>query len=99
MIETISHNIYRMVRNFTFLVALQFNLEIIAVPIYYVVGLFQWGWYAPSLLQYKLMLEEPGLFITRYAMLALLILFFWEIFTTFWSVSKFVFRKGAAFLV
>lgn len=93
MIETLSRNIYRVLRNFTFLVALQFNLEIIAVPVYYVIGLFQWGWYLPTLWQYRLMLEEPGLFIIRYAMLAFLLLLFWEFFRAFWVIGRLAYRK------
>ena len=92
MIETLSRNIYRVLRNFTFLVALQFNLEIIAVPVYYVIGLFQWGWYLPTLWQYRLIFEEPGLFMTRYAMLGFLILLFWEFFRAFWLIAVSVFR-------
>lgn len=92
MIESISRNIYRVLRNFTFLVALQFNLEIFAVPVYYVVGLFQWGWYVPTLWLYKSMLVEPGFYLTRHVMVAFLILVFWEFFRAFWVLTRGAFR-------
>ena len=93
MIESAKRNLHRLLRNFTFLVVLQFNLEIVAVPFYYVMGLFQWGWYAPSLWQYKLMIEEPGLFISRYAMFALLVLIFWEFGRAIYVISRYAITK------
>ena len=96
MIDSAKRNLHRVLRNFTFLVVLQFNLEIVAVPFYYIMGLFQWGWYAPSLWQYQLMIDEPGLFISRYVMFGLLVLLFWEFGRAIFVISRFVFTKTRA---
>ena len=96
MLDLIKRNAYRIARNFSLLVVIQFTWEIISVPIFYVEGLFRWGWYPPSLWYYGFMIDQSKSFAMQFALLALMIVLFWEIFRAIWLVSRFAWSKVIA---
>ena len=94
MLDLIKRNAYRIARNFSLLVVIQFTWEIISVPIFYVEGLLRWGWYPPSLWYYRFMIDQSQSFAIQFALLALMIILFWEIFRGMYLLMKLSFNAS-----
>jgi len=79
MIETLKRAAYRVSRNFVALVLIQMNLNFIAGPIYYIVGIVKYGWYSLAPWQIKMMLTVPIQEIPNFSLLAIFLLAIWGI--------------------
>ena len=74
MFESVKRSVYRVGRNFAALIFIQMTIDFLIGPIGYVVGLFNYGWYALAPWQIKLMFTSPLQNITEFVFMATLIL-------------------------
>ena len=79
MFESVKRSVYRVGRNFAALIFIQMTIDFLIGPIGYVVGLFNYGWYALAPWQIKLMFTSPLQNITEFVFMATLILAIWGI--------------------
>ena len=90
MIESVKRGVYRFARNFAALIFIQMTIDFLIGPIGYVVGLFNYGWYALAPWQIKMMFTSPIQNITEFAFMATLFLAIWEILKTLFVLFKLV---------
>ena len=80
MIDVVRRNVYRVLRNFSALVLFFITADFLVGPVYYLIGMIQNGFYMLASWQIQMILSAPIRDIQEYAMLALMVQFFWEIF-------------------
>ena len=95
LLEMVKRNASRIARNFAALVLIQMTIDFILGPIFYVKSLFENGWYMIAGWQIEMMLTSPIMNVVEFAMLALMIQFFWEIFRAIWVIMAFTYRRLA----
>ena len=79
MFETLKRSTYSVARNFAALVFIQMTIDFLIGPIGYVIGLFNYGWYALAPWQIKMMFTSPIQNITEFTFMAALLLTIWGI--------------------
>ena len=103
MFESVKRSVYRVGRNFAALIFIQMTIDFLIGPIGYVVGLFNYGWYALAPWQIKLMFTSPLQNITEFVFMATLILAIWGIlkapFVLFKTVRNFYSLKAGKYSV
>ena len=79
MVELVRRNVYRVLRNFSALVLFFMTADFLVGPVYYLIGMIQNGFNMLASWQIQMILPAPIRDIQEYAMLALMVQFFWEI--------------------
>lgn len=92
-------NIFRILVTFNALVLLQFTIELLTVPLFYIYNLIQYGWQLPSFWYLQYMAENSNDYLVNYSLLALLLTlvieFFRASFLALKMVARFTFKKFA----
>ena len=90
MIDIIRRHVFRVLKNFTALVIFFMTADFLVGPVYYLIGMFQNGFYMLASWQIQMIFTAPIRDIQEYAMLALMVQFFWEIFRVPWVLFRVV---------
>ena len=80
MIDLVRRHVFRVLRNFSALVLFFMTADFLVGPVYYLIGMIQNGFYMLASWQIQMIFTAPIRDIHEYAMLALMVQFFWEIF-------------------
>ena len=96
MIDLVRRHVYRVLRNFTALVVFFMTADFLVGPVYYLIDMIQNGFYMLASWQIQMILTAPIRDIQEYAMLALMVQFFWEFGRAIFVFSRFVFTKTRA---
>ena len=93
MVELVRRNVYRVLRNFTSLVLFFMTADFLVGPVYYLVGIVQNGFYMLASWQIQMIMTAPIRDIQEYAMLVLLVQFFWEFGRAIYVISRYAITK------
>jgi len=86
--DLLVRNFYRVSFNFAALVLIQMTISFLLGPIFYLGGLARWGWYSLELWQIKMMFTVPVTDVVNFAMLALLLIMFFEFMRAVWLALR-----------